>query len=60
VITKHLEMTPATAVGHIMNQRRQHIRSTSKETKSDTEDEMATPVSTGAKTDLTYTVVLDQ
>jgi hypothetical protein len=53
-------MTPAIAMGHNMNHRRQNIRSTSKETKSDMEDEVVTPVSTGVKTDLDYAILLDQ
>jgi hypothetical protein len=54
-------MTPATAMGH-MNQKRQHIRSTSKivEVTSDLEDVSVTPVGTGEKTNLVYAVVIDQ
>jgi hypothetical protein len=58
-INKHFKMTPATAMGH-MNQKRQNICSTSKETKSDMEDEVVAPVSTRVKTDLVYAIVLDQ
>jgi hypothetical protein len=43
-----------------INQRRQHISSTRKEIKSDMEYEVATPVSTGIKTDLVYAMVIDQ
>jgi hypothetical protein len=52
-------MMTATVIGH-MHQRRQSIRSTSKETKSDMKAEAVTPVSTGVKTDMPYAVVLDQ
>jgi hypothetical protein len=60
-IHKHLKMTPATAMGH-MNQKRQNIRSTSQivEVTSDLEDVSVTPVGTGEKTNLVYTVVIDQ
>jgi hypothetical protein len=49
-INKHLKMTPATAMGH-MNQKRQNIRSTSKEIQvtSDLEDAAVTPSGTGEK-----------
>jgi hypothetical protein len=47
-------------MGH-MNQKRQHIRSTSKkEITSDLEDASVTPVGTGEKTNLVYAVVIDQ
>jgi hypothetical protein len=60
-IHKHLKMTPATAMGH-MNQNRQNIRSTSKivEVTSDLEDVYVTPVGTGEKTNLVHAVVIDQ
>jgi hypothetical protein len=59
-INKHLKMTPATATGH-MNQRRQHIHSTSKnKITSDLEDETVTPASLGTKTHLVYALVIDQ
>jgi hypothetical protein len=58
-INKHFKMMPATAMGH-MNQRRHNIHSTSKDTISDMEDEVVTPVITGVKSDMVYTVVLDQ
>jgi hypothetical protein len=59
-INKHLKMTPSTAMGH-MNQRRQNMRSTSKEVQmtSDLEDKVVTPVGTGEKTHLVYAVVID-
>jgi hypothetical protein len=43
-INKYLKLTPATVMGH-MNQKRQNIRSTSKEVKitSDLEDTTVTP-----------------
>jgi hypothetical protein len=55
-INKHLKLTPATAMGH-MNQRRQNIRSTSKEpiTKKPTPD-----TDLGTKTHLVYALVIDQ
>jgi hypothetical protein len=53
-------MTPATAMGQ-MNQRRQHIRSTSKnKITSDLEDETVTPAGLEAKPHLAYAVVIDQ
>jgi hypothetical protein len=60
-IKKHLKMTPAKAMVR-MNQRRQHICSTSKESKMDVEDEVevVTPISTGVETDLVYTIVIDK
>jgi hypothetical protein len=55
-INKHLKLTPATAMGH-MNQRRQHIRSTSKTPIA----EKPTPnTDLGTKTHLVYAVVVDQ
>jgi hypothetical protein len=55
-INKHLRLTPATAMGH-MNQRRQNIRSTSKEPveKNPTMD-----TDLGTKTHLVYAVVVNQ
>jgi hypothetical protein len=55
-INKHLKLTPATAMGH-MNQRRQNIRSTSKEPieKQPTPDTYL-----GTNTHLVYAVVFDQ
>jgi hypothetical protein len=58
---KHLNMTPATSMGH-MNQKRQNVRSTSNEIQvtSDLEDEVVTPIGTGEKTHLVCAVVIDQ
>jgi hypothetical protein len=55
-INTHLKLTPATAMGH-MNQRRQNIRSTSKEPvkKKPTPD-----TDLGTKTHLVYAFVVDQ
>jgi hypothetical protein len=55
-ISKHLKLTPATAMGH-MNQRRQNIRSISNApiAKSPTPD-----TGMGSKTHLVYAVVVDQ
>jgi hypothetical protein len=59
-INKHLKLTPATAMGH-MNQRRQNIRSTSKNpVTSDIEDVTARPAGLGNKTHLVYAVMIDQ
>jgi hypothetical protein len=59
-INRHLKLTPATTMGH-MNQRRQSIRSTSKNPiTSDNEDVTATPVALGTKTHLVYAVLVDQ
>jgi hypothetical protein len=59
-INKHLKLMPATAMGH-MNQRRQNIRSTSKNpVTSDIEDEYVTPAGSGNKTHLVYAVLVDQ
>jgi hypothetical protein len=59
-INKHLNMMPATSMGHI-NKRRQNIRSTSKVSiTSDTEDETVTPAGLGSKTHVGCTVVIDQ
>jgi hypothetical protein len=53
-------MTPAKAMGH-MHQRRQNIRSTSKnKITSDLEDEKVTPSSLGTNTHLVYAIVIDQ
>jgi hypothetical protein len=55
-INKHLKLTPAMAMGH-MNQRRQHIRSTSKAPI----EKQATPYTDlGTKTHLVCAVVVDQ
>jgi hypothetical protein len=55
-ISKHLKLTPCTAMGN-MNQQRQNIRSTSKSpiAKSPTPD-----TDMGSKTNLVYAVVVDQ
>jgi hypothetical protein len=59
-INEHLKLTPATTMGH-MNQRRQNIRSTSKNSiTSDMEDEAVTPACLGTKTHLVYAVVVEQ
>jgi hypothetical protein len=60
-INKHLKLTPATAMGH-MNQKRKNIRSTSKEVKitSDLEDTAVNPEGNGDKIHLVYAVVIDQ
>jgi hypothetical protein len=55
-INKHLKLTPATAMGH-MNQRRQHIRSTS---KAPIEKQSTPDKDVGTKTHLLYSVVVDQ
>jgi hypothetical protein len=55
-INTHLKLTPATAMGH-MNQRRQHIRSTS---KAPIEKQPTTDTYLGTKTHLVYAVVVDQ
>jgi hypothetical protein len=55
-INKHLKLTPATAMGH-MNQRRQHIRSTS---KAPIEKQPTPDTDLGTKTHLVYAVVVDQ
>jgi hypothetical protein len=58
-INKHLKLMPATAMGHI-NQRRQNIRSTSKNpVTSDIEDESATSAGLGTKTHLVCAVLVD-
>jgi hypothetical protein len=57
-INKILQMTPATAMGH-MNQKRQNIRSTSKKVKSESEDEDITTSGKGGKFHSVFTVVLD-
>jgi hypothetical protein len=53
---KHLKLTPATAIGHT-NQRRQHIRSTS---KTPIEDVPTTDTNLGTNTHLVYAVLVDQ
>jgi hypothetical protein len=59
-IHKHLKLTPATTMGH-MNQRCQHIRSTSKPPiTSDIEDITATNTNLGTKTYLVYAILVDQ
>jgi hypothetical protein len=59
-IKKHLNLTPATTMGH-MNQRRQNIRSTSKTPiTSDNEDVTVTPAGLGTKTHLVYAVLVYQ
>jgi hypothetical protein len=55
-INKHLKLTPATAMGHL-NQRRQHIRSTS---KAPIEKQQPPDKDLGTKTHLVYAVVVDQ
>jgi hypothetical protein len=55
-INKYLKLAPATAMGH-MNQRRQNIRSTSKET---VEKKTTPDTYLGTKTHLVYAVVVDQ
>jgi hypothetical protein len=55
-INKHLKLTPATAMGH-MSQRRQNIRSTSKEP---IEKQPTPDTDLGTKTHLVYAVVVDQ
>jgi hypothetical protein len=55
-INKHLKLTPATAMGH-MNQRRQHIRSTS---KAPIEKQPTPDTDLGTKTHLVYVVVVNQ
>jgi hypothetical protein len=56
VINKHFKLTPSTAMGH-MNQRRQNIRSTSKEP---IEKQKSPDTDLGTKTHLVYAVVVDQ
>jgi hypothetical protein len=55
-INKHLKLTPATAMGH-MNQRRRNIRSTS---KAPAEKQHPPDTDLGAKTHLVYAFVVDQ
>jgi hypothetical protein len=55
-IDKHLKLTPAMAMGH-MNQRRQNIRSTSKEP---IEKQQPLDTDLGTKTHLVYAIVVDQ
>jgi hypothetical protein len=54
-INKHLELTPATAMGH-MSRRRQNIRSTS---KAPIEKQQSADTDLGTKTHLVYAVVAD-
>jgi hypothetical protein len=54
-IHKHLKLTPAMAMGH-MNQRRQHIRSTS---KTPIADAPTADTDLGTKTHLVYAVLVD-
>jgi hypothetical protein len=56
LIHKHLKLTLATSMGHT-NQRRQHIRSTS---KTPIEDVPPTDTNLGTKTHLVYAVLVDQ
>jgi hypothetical protein len=59
-INKHLKLTPATTIGH-MDQRRQNIRSTSKNPiTSDIEDITTTNTNSGTKTHLVYAFLVDQ
>jgi hypothetical protein len=55
-INKHLKLTPATAMGH-MNQQRQNKRSTS---KASTEKQQQPDTDLGTKTHFVYAVVVDQ
>jgi hypothetical protein len=55
-IHKHLKLTPATAMGH-MNQRRQHVMSTS---KTPIANVPPTDTDLGTKTHLVYAVLVDQ
>jgi hypothetical protein len=55
-IHKHLKLTPAMAMGH-MNQRRQHIRSTSKALIAEF---IPTDTDLGTKNHLVYAVLVDQ
>jgi hypothetical protein len=55
-INKHLKLTPATAMGH-MNQRRQNIRSTS---KNPVEKNPTPDTNLGTKTHLVYAVEVNQ
>jgi hypothetical protein len=59
-INKHLRLTPATAMGHV-NQRRQNIRSTSKnQVNLDMQEESVTPAGLGNKTLLVYAELVNQ
>jgi hypothetical protein len=59
-INKHLNLTPATTMGH-MNQRRQNSRSTSKTPiKTNIEDITTTNTNSATKTHLVYAVLDDQ
>jgi hypothetical protein len=55
-INKHLKLTPATAMGH-MNQRRRNIRSTS---KAPIEKQPTPDTDLGTKTHLVYAVLVNQ
>jgi hypothetical protein len=55
-INKYLKLTPATAMGH-MNQWRKNIRST---TKAPIEKQPTPDMDLGTKTHLVYTIVIDQ
>jgi hypothetical protein len=55
-ITKHLKLTPATAMGH-MNKRRQNIQSTS---KAPYKNQQSPDTDLGTKTHLVYAVFADQ
>jgi hypothetical protein len=59
-INKPFKLAPSNTMSH-MQQRRQHIRSTSKNsTTSDMGDEAVAPIGLGTKTHLIYAVVVDQ
>jgi hypothetical protein len=59
-INKHLNLTPATTMGH-MNQRRQNIRSTSKNPITTHIDDITTTnTNSGTKIHLVYAVLVDQ
>jgi hypothetical protein len=59
-INKHLKLNPAATMGH-MNQRRQNIRSTSKNPiTSDIEDIAATTANSGTDTPRVYAILVDQ
>jgi hypothetical protein len=55
-INTHLKLTPATAMGH-MNQRRQHVLSTS---KAPIEKQPTPDTDLGTKTHLVYAAIVDQ
>ena len=58
-INKHLKLTPATAMGH-MNQQRQNTRSTKTVTKAELEEDSAPKQEAGTKTHMVYAAVIDQ